>query len=115
MGKAKDFRFQSSAPSTPAASVASYYVNTSGILNFIDPNGTAYVASTFYPATTAESVVSTGISILGGTASYQVTGIAFGTTGSFVKNVFLGQPTMWIKAFGPNGEMIALPAYSRSS
>jgi hypothetical protein len=85
MAKTHDFRLQTGvAPATPVTGVASYYVNASGVLRFVHANGTSYVASTFYPT--------------------NITGVNTGTA-----NV-----SLWIPVVGPSGQLLAIPAYSRT-
>ncbi len=97
---------------------ATYYVNASGIQRFVHPNTTDYVASTFYPETGVKDVagisnVSTGhITFTAG-----VNTVVYGASGNNLNTLptVLGEPTMWIKAFGPNGELLSLPAYTRTA
>lgn len=119
MGINKNFTLQSSAPAVSSAasagSWATYYANSSGILRFVHPNATDYVASTFFPDSGIRSNVTAVSGFLNAGAAVPVTGIFYGGTGvnPSVAPRVLGEPSMWIKAFGPNGELIALPAYTR--
>lgn len=122
MGINKNFTFQTSAPAVTAAASggnwATYYVNNSGILRFVHPNTTDYVASTFYPTTGAKTVgglsnVTTGnITFTAG-----VNTVVYGASGNSLNSLptVLGEPNFWIAAFGPNGQLVSLPAYTRST
>lgn len=114
MSQNHDFRFKSSAPSTPSAGIATYYTNNSGILRFVHPNGTDYVASTFYPTTGAKSVVATGLGVFNNVTT-SASGLLYGTTGTYLYPTVLGEPNFWINAIGPNGQLLSIPAYTRSA
>lgn len=121
MGSNKHFTPQTSAPSVSAGASGgnwmTYYVNSSGILNFVHPNGTNYVASTFFPDSGVRSAVTAVSGYFNAGAAVPVTGIFYGGTGvnPSVAPRILGEPSIWIKAFGPNGELISLPGYLRTS
>lgn len=94
----------------------SYYVNSTGQLLCQPPAGGPDVfspVSSFAFSGTRE-VVSTGLGTIT-TVGNVGTGLFYGTTGLYQYPTFLGAPNMWIKAWGPNGELLSLPAYTRSS
>ena len=118
----RNFSMVSSAPTvSPLASGstlwATYYTNASGIQRFIHPNTTDYVASTFYPETGAKSTAAVSNVVTGNiTFTAGVNTVVYGGSGNSLNSLptVLGEPTMWIKAFGPNGEKLAFPAYTRT-
>ncbi len=107
---------------TPADIVGAwtvYYADPSGILRFYNPlNSGTFVASTFYPVTGAKATgglsnVTTGhVTFTAGidTVVYGASGNAF-TSGPTV----LGEPNFWIAAIGPNGQLLSVPAYTRTN
>lgn len=97
---------------------ATYYTNASGIQRFVHPNTTDYVASTFFPETGAKSAAGlSNISTGNITFTAGVNTVVYGASGNSLNSLptVLGEPRMWIKAFGPNGELIAFPAYTRTA
>ena len=122
MGINKNFTLQSSAPAVSAGasagSWATYYVNTSGILRYVHPNGTNYVASTFYPETGVKDVAGVSNVTTGHiTFTAGVNAVVYGASGNNLNTAptVLGEPALWVKAFGPNGQLLAVPAYTRSA
>lgn len=113
MAQTKDLRLRSTVADTPDAGVARFYANESGMLKVVLPAGTVYDAAGFYATTNATSAVTTGLSVLAGGAGQTVTGIAFGTTGSFVRTSFLGAPNAWISV-NISGATYSIPAYTRT-
>ena len=118
MGINKNFTLQTSAPAVTVAASggnwATYYVNSSGILRFVHPSTTDYVASTFYPESGTKTVAGAS-NIVTGITTLPTTVNIYGTSGSSLgaTQVILGEPKIWVKAFGPNGELLAIPAYTR--
>lgn len=97
---------------------ATYYTNGSGILRFVHPNTTDYVASTFYPETGVKDVA--GISnVTTGHITFTagVNTVVYGASGNNLNTLptVLGEPNFWIKAFGPNGQLLSIPAYTRTA
>lgn len=96
-----------------------YYADPSGILRFYNPlTSGVYVASTFYPVTGAKATgglsnVVTGAATL--TAGISV--VVYGASGNAYTSgpTVLGEPTMWIAAIGPNGQLLSVPAYTRTN
>ena len=92
MGRAKEFRYQSSSPLTPDASTATYWVNNSGILHFTNPNGTSYQANQLWASNVAmlgqTPVVPTQTGILTGAVAY-------------------------LPVVGPSGQSWCIPVYNR--
>lgn len=122
MGINKNFTFQTAAPAVSSQASAglwaTYYVNNSGILNFVHPNGTGYVASTFYPATGAKSVAGLSNIVTGNiTFTAGVNTVVYGASGNSLNSLptVLGEPSFWIPAIGPNGQLLSIPTYTRSS
>lgn len=116
MSQTHEFRAQTGVNVPPISGIFTYYVNQSGILRFNTTGGQDRCASTFYPetglkATGGLSNVSTGAATL--TAG--ISAIVYGSSGNaFAAGpTVLGEPTLWVKAFGPNGELLAIPAYTR--
>jgi hypothetical protein len=94
MAQNKQLRYQSSTPSTPDASIATYYVNTSGILHFVNPNGTVYQANQLW---------ANNVSMLG-QAPINIpsqTGILTGAVA-------------FLPIVGPSGEAYCFPVYRRA-
>ncbi len=115
MAKCADFRTQSSAVDTPGAGVVSYYVNSSGILRFVDADGVDKVASTFQPTVLANAqITATGDSFSPTNTVAIATGHVYGTTGTYKYPTFLGEPNVWFPFIGPSGQLYAVPAYLRS-
>ena len=104
----------STPPAASANGWATYYTNQSGIMRFVHPNGVDYVASTFYPETGAKTAAGASNIVTGITTIPAIVNI-YGTSGSSlgVTQIVLGEPKAWIKVFGPNGELLATPAYTR--
>lgn len=114
MARSKEFRFQPSNPGTPSETgVSRYYAGLSGELKFVTDAGSVYDHSAFYVTTNAASAVTTGTSAFVGGAGIAVTGIAFGTTGSFTRTSFLGAPNAWVSV-NISGATYSIPAYTRS-
>lgn len=115
MGKTKDFDYQSSAVSTPAASTAAYYVDTSGVLKFVNPAGAVYFSNTSYHSITPLAnvdIATTGTVLFQSNVGY-ATGRVYGTSGNYTLAAVLGTPTMWLPVSGPSGTLLCIPAYSR--
>ncbi len=94
MAQTKDLRFQTSTPSTPGASVNRFYTNNSGILHFVNPNGTAYQANQLWANNVSmlgQSPVNVGLA----------TGILTGAVAYF-------------PVVGPSGEAYCFPVYRRA-
>ncbi len=115
MAKCADFRTQSSAVATPGAGVVSYYVNSSGILRFVDSAGVDTVASTFQPTVLANAqITATGTVSFPTNTVALATGHIYGTTGTYTIPTIMGEPNVWIPFTGPSGQLYAVPAYLRS-
>lgn len=97
---------------------ATYYTNSSGILHFVHPNGTGYCASLFYPTTGAKSLAGLSNITTGNiTFTAGVTAVVYGASGNSLNAspTVLGEPSFWIPAIGPNGQLLSIPTYTRSS
>lgn len=91
-----------------------YFVNASGQLMCQPPVGDPFQAAASYATTGAREVVSSGLGIFNNVTS-TVTGIFYGTTGQDTRPTLLGAPNYWISAVGPQGQLLAIPAYTRSA
>jgi hypothetical protein len=95
MGQTKDFRTQSSAPTTPTATdKVAYYVNNSGILHFVNYNGAAYQANQLW----ANSISMLGQTLMGNPTS----------------NGFLSGVSGFLPVVGPSGQRWAIPVWTVS-
>lgn len=110
------FRSQTGTFAPSTAGWFSYYVNSSGQLLCQPSEGAGGVFSpaASFALTGTREVVSTGLGTFP-TVGNVATGLFYGTTGLYQYPTFLGAPNMWVKAWGPNGELLSLPAYTRSS
>jgi hypothetical protein len=113
MAQTKDLRLRATVADTPDAGVARFYADSNGVLKVVTPAGTVYDAAGFYATTNAVGVVASGTSVFLGGAGMAVTGIAFGTTGSFIRNSFLGAPNAWVSV-NISGTAYSVPAYART-
>ncbi len=108
----------STPPAASSNGWATYYTNTSGILRFVHPNGTDYVASTFYPATGAKTLAGLSNVATGNIAfSAGINAVVYGSSGNSLNSAptVLGEPSFWIPVIGPNGQLLSMPAYTRSA
>ncbi len=95
MSQNKDFRKQSSSPSTPSESaVVSYWIDSTGILNLTNSAGTTYVANTLFKNTS-------------------VSGQSAGGAGAITGGATLGSVAFWITGI-VNGTKVVIPAYLAS-
>lgn len=114
MAKTKDFRTQTATPATPAAGVVSYYVGTSGELKYVNSAGQVRNASSYFAENLANSnITATGFGIFR-KATSDVTGLLYGSSGTYTVPTILGEPSMWFSVLGPSGQLLAIPAYNRS-
>lgn len=96
MSANKDFRKQSSTPTTPSSSeVVSYYVNSSGSLHLVNSAGTVYPANTFV------------------TSNVSLSGQSAGAVGAITGSAILGSVSYWITG-NVNGVKVVIPAYTAS-
>lgn len=114
MAQTKDLRYRTTTPDTPDASVARYFADASGRLRYVNSAGTVVDPNTYFITTIQKNHVSSGLgAVQGGPAASYVTGYFYGSTGTAAYSTILGEPTMWIKAIGPSGQLLAIPAYTR--
>ena len=92
----------------------SYWANASGALQVTLADLSVRNATTIFAQTGTREVVSTGLGVMTSVGAVG-TGLFYGTTGLYQYPTFLGAPNMWIKSWGPNGELLSLPAYTRSA
>jgi hypothetical protein len=91
----------------------SYYANASGALMVKLSDLSTRQAATNFATTGAREVVSTGLGVFSSVGVS--TGLFYGNTGLYQYPTLLGAPNFWIQAFGPQGQLLALPAYTRSA
>ena len=93
----------------------SYYVNASGQLMCQPPStGTPFAAVSSYPTTGAREAVTTGLGVWNNVAG-AASGVFYGTTGVNLLPTVLGAPQYWVSAIGPGGQLLSIPAYTRTS
>jgi hypothetical protein len=92
----------------------SYWANASGALQVTLADLSVRNATTIFAQTGTREVVSTGLGRLT-TVGNVGTGLFYGTTGLYQYPTFLGEPNYWIPGYGPAGQLISIPAYTRSS
>ncbi len=96
-----------------------YYADPSGILRFYNPlNSGTFVASTFYPVTGVKDVAGVSNVTTGHiTFTAGVNAVVYGASGNNLNTAptVLGEPNFWIAAVGPNGQLLSVPAYTRTA
>ena len=93
----------------------SYFANASGALMVKLNDLSTRQASTNFATTGLDSAVTFISGAMNAGATIPVTGVFYGTTGTSVYPRMLGAPSYWIQAFGPQGQLLAVPAYVRTS
>lgn len=107
------FRSQTGTFAPSTTGWFSYYVNASGQLLCQANNGDVFSPSSSYALTGAREAVTTGNVIFNDVTT--VTGHVYGGTGTYLYPTLLGEPNFWVSALGPQGQLLAVPAYTRSS
>ena len=120
MSQNHTFRLQTGWYAPTDTGTANYWVNSSGALFTTNANGSGYFVPTLFPAqaTGSRAAMSSGVGVFSnGVAGGNFTGIFIGSTGFNPSQypVVLGNPTYWINGIGPNNELLAIPAYTRTS
>lgn len=92
----------------------SYWANASGSLQVTLADLTVRNATTIFAQTGTREAVSTGLGTIT-TVGNVGTGLFYGTTGLYEYPTFLGAPNYWIPGYGPAGQLISIPAYTRTS
>lgn len=115
--KAADFRIQTTQPDSPSAGVVGIYSNSSGILIAKNEYGTTYQVGTQSTGNIAMAgqTVATGFGYFpSNVLPNAVTGVFYGSTGTYKVPTLLGTPAGFLPFIGPSGELIAIPYFTRS-
>ncbi len=108
------FRSQTGTFAPSTTGWFSYYANASGQLLCQPPVGAPFSPATSYAITGAREVVTTGLGVFTSVGNV-ATGLFYGNTGLYNYPTLLGAPNFWISAIGPQGQLLAIPAYNRSA
>lgn len=108
------FRAQTGVFAQSTTGWFNYFCNASGQLMCQPPVGNPYQVAASYATTGGRDAISTGLGLMT-TVGNVGTGLFYGSTGDYRYPTFLGAPNYWISATGPQGQLLALPAYTRSS
>lgn len=104
MAKTKDFRYQTTAPDAPAASISTIYADASGRLLSKLSGGESRLLGQWATGTVANTSVTTG------SYGQSVPTIMIGVSGAGgITGLCL--PNAWIPIVGPNQQKYVLPAY----
>lgn len=118
MSQTHEFRAQTGTPAPLISGQFTYYVNQSGVLRYITTGSADRPVASVYPETGAKSLAGlSNVSTGNITFTAGVNTVVYGASGNSLNSLptVLGEPTMWIRAFGPNGELLAVPAYTRGA
>lgn len=118
MSRTHEFRALTGTPAPLLSGQYCYYVNQSGALRFINTGGFDQPAAGAYSATGVKATggvsnISTGNAVF--TAG--INAVIYGNSGNALAAgpTILGEPTAWVNITGPNGELWAYPAYTRTT
>lgn len=117
MSQNHTFRAQTGWNPNPASGVFDYYTNLSGILHFITSGGSVYPVGTYLPSTGLKSTGALSNVVTGNAVFAGINSVVYGASGNSFNSAptVLGEPSFWLPFTGPNGQLLAVPAYTRTN